>query len=201
MARTGADQRLAVTTAVTPEQMRSKEPAASVVAGPYGHPVHPILVTIPIGTWIASLVFDIASRSSDDPATFARGATWLIGIGIIGAAAAALFGLIDFLRIPRGTKAWTTGLTHLGLNVVVLALFVISWALRQSDTGYPETSVGRLVLSIVALLLLATSGVLGGMLSYRYGVRVADEATQATGFTSNRTAPAGPAPSGAASAH
>ncbi len=38
-----------------------KEPV-SIVAGTYGHPIHPILVTIPIGAWISSLVFDIASH-------------------------------------------------------------------------------------------------------------------------------------------
>lgn len=55
---------------------------ASALAGSEGHPIHPILVTVPIGAWIASLVFDVASRVSDDPATFGRGAMWLLVIGI-----------------------------------------------------------------------------------------------------------------------
>jgi hypothetical protein len=43
----------------------AKEPATPA-AGPYGHPFHPILVTVPIGAWIASVVFDLAGRASTD---------------------------------------------------------------------------------------------------------------------------------------
>src|SRR5215213_9285979 len=80
------------------------------LAGPYGHPFHPILVTVPIGAWIASLVFDLASHAVDDPSFLSRGAEWLIAVGIIGAVAAAIFGLLDLLTIPRGTRAFSTGL-------------------------------------------------------------------------------------------
>ena len=46
---------------------------------------------------------------------------------------------------------------------------------------------GALVLSAVALAGLAVSGYLGGELAYRYGVRVADEATQAHGYQATST--------------
>src|SRR4051794_33132051 len=100
------------------EEFRAKHPV-TVVAGPYGHPFHPILVTVPIGAWVASLVFDIASRTASDGGDFARGAYWLIGIGIIGALAAALFGLLDLLALPRRTRALRVGLTHMVLNLAV----------------------------------------------------------------------------------
>src|SRR3954452_18053718 len=80
----------------------AKEPV-SPAAGPYGHPFHPILVTVPIGAWIASLVFDIATRTGDGSPALTEASYWLILVGIIGAAVAALFGLMDLLRIPRGT--------------------------------------------------------------------------------------------------
>jgi uncharacterized membrane protein len=153
----------------------------TVLAGPYGHPFHPILVTVPIGAWVASLVFDIASRVSDDTAVFAEGSYWLIGLGIVGALAAAVFGLLDLLTIPRGTRAFKTGLTHMGLNLTVVALFVVDFALRAAD-GYETVGNVPLALSIVALALLGASGWLGGKLAYHYGVRVADEHTQAEGF-------------------
>ena len=50
-------------------------------------------------------------------------------------------------------------------------------------------AAGPLALSAVCLALLGVSGFLGGKLAFRYGVRVADEATQAGGFT-------GPEPAG-----
>lgn len=152
------------------------------VAGPYGHPFHPILVTIPIGAWVGSVVFDIASRAVDDPAALARGAYWMIAVGVIAALLAAVFGLLDLLAIPAGTRARTVGLIHMALNLTVVALFVVSWLLRANDGLDGPTPALPLVLSIVAIVLLLVSGWLGGMLSYRYGVRVADEQTQAEGF-------------------
>jgi uncharacterized membrane protein len=50
--------------------------------------------------------------------------------------------------------------------------------------GLDEVSVAGFVIAILALLLLGVSGFLGGELAYRYGVRVADEETQQTGFGS-----------------
>jgi uncharacterized membrane protein len=160
---------------------RAKLPKTAL-AGPYGHPFHPVLVTVPIGAWVASVVFDIvALASSDKEATFAEGAYWLIGIGIIGAVLAAVFGLMDLLNIARGTKAFKVGLTHMALNLTVVVLYAVNFAVRASQ-GRDESSVGAFILSLVALALLGASGWLGGMLAYHYGVRVAAEDTQAEGF-------------------
>jgi len=140
------------------------------------------LVTVPIGAWIASLVFDIASQVVDDgAATYNQGAELLVVIGVIGAALAAVFGLLDYLRIERGTPAFKVGTTHLLINDVVLVAFVVSWIIRRNADD-EATSGGLIALSVVALALLSVSGWLGGKLSYRYGVRVVDEDTQAEGF-------------------
>ena len=64
-------------------RQQAKHPVTAL-AGPYGHPVHPILVTVPIGAWTASLVFDIASHVTSDPAFLAQGSLWLIATGVIG---------------------------------------------------------------------------------------------------------------------
>ena len=161
-----------------PAATDGKHPVTAL-AGPYGHPFHPILVTVPIGAWVASLVFDIVSRAGDDAATFAEGAYWLVGIGIVGALAAAIFGFLDLLAIPTGTRAFRTALVHMALNLAVVALFAVGFALRRSRLDEPDgTPIGVLGLSVVAFALLGASGWLGGMLTYRYGVRVVDDATQ-----------------------
>lgn len=151
------------------------------LAGPYGHPFHPILVTVPIGAWVASLVFDLAATGSDREATFAEGAFWLIVVGLAGAVLAALFGLLDLMTIPSGTRAAGTALTHLALNTVVLVLFAVNAILRWSD-GRDEVTGTHLALTVIALLALGVSGWLGGKLSYHYGVRVAAETDQAEGY-------------------
>jgi uncharacterized membrane protein len=161
----------------------AKEPV-TVIAGPYGHPFHPILVTIPIGAWVASLVFDIASKVKDGGSPpLVDGAYWLIGIGIVGALVAAVFGLLDLLAIPGGGKARLYGLVHLVLNLIVVGLFIVNFFWRMDDHDeLLQTSTGQMVLSIVALAFLGVSGWIGGMLTYRYGVRVAREEVQAEGY-------------------
>ncbi|MFD1210620.1 DUF2231 domain-containing protein [Arthrobacter sp. GCM10027362] len=157
-------------------QQRAKRPRTAL-AGPYGHPFHPSLIPIPIGAWIASLVFDLAAFITGETTVFERGALWLIGIGIIGALAAAVFGFLDFSQLERGTKAHRTGLIHMSLNLAVTALFVAGFLVRLG-IGYDRVSIAGFIISLVALALLSASGYLGGELAYRYGVRVADEQTQ-----------------------
>lgn len=162
----------------------AKQPL-TIAAGPYGHPFHPALVTLPIGAWICSLLFDIGSRSAQQPFIYSRGAYWLILIGIVGAIGAALFGVLDLLTVPRGTPAFRTGLVHAALNDAVLIAFVVSFVIRR-DSEFGETSTGLIALSIAALAVLTVSGWLGGKLAYRYGVRVAREADQADGLVTQR---------------
>jgi uncharacterized membrane protein len=160
----------------------AKQPV-SRLAGPYGHPFHPILVTVPIGAWVASFVFDLASRLSEEPTVFAKGAFWLIGLGLVGAAAAAMLGFLDLFAIPTGTRAFRTGLLHMSLNLVVVAIYVGAFLLRRGRLEQPGgVPVGLIVVSAVALGLLSVSGWLGGQLAYRYGVRVADETAQAEAY-------------------
>src|SRR3954470_21706743 len=113
-----------VHTDLTTRVRQAKEPI-SPIAGPYGHPFHPILVTIPIGAWVCSLIFDIATRvNSNGSRPLTDASYWLIGIGVVAALLAAVFGLMDLIRIPRGTRAMRFGLTHMMLNVSVVGLFV-----------------------------------------------------------------------------
>jgi len=160
---------------------RAKEPVSAALAGPYGHPFHPMLVTVPIGAWVCSAVFDVASRFAGTPGAFATGAEWLIGIGVLGAVAAAAVGLLDYFMIPSGTRARRTATLHMIANLAITLAFAVNLAWRI-ETESTATEAGPLVLSLLSLAALGFSGSLGGKLAYRYGVRVAAESTQATGF-------------------
>ena len=158
---------------------QAKHPVTGL-AGPYGHPIHPALVAVPIGAWIASFAFDVASRLVTDGAFLAEGARWLIALGVLGALAAATAGFLDFFAIPSGTRAYRTALLHMSINLAVTAAFAVGFALRG---GHPDrVGWGPLILSAAALAGLGVAGYLGGKLAYRYGVRVADEATQIEGY-------------------
>lgn len=162
---------------------QAKQPVSAALTGPYGHPFHPILVTVPIGAWVTSLVFDIGSHTVDDPSFLNRGSAWLIAVGVLGALAAASVGFLDLLSIPTGTKAFGTGLTHMSLMLLVTVAFALDFWWRTASGLDGSVSVGPLALTVVSLIVLTIAGALGGKLAYRYGVRVADEATQAEGFT------------------
>ena len=162
------------------DPMRQAKTPVTALAGPYGHPLHPAIVAVPIGAWIASLVFDLGSRVVGDGEFLARGSRWLIALGVLGALAAAVFGFLDFLAIPPGTPAFRTAVVHLSLNLGVTTAYVVNFLLR--DDHAPRVGWGLIALSLVSLAALAVSGYLGGKLAYRYGVRVADETTQLEGY-------------------
>jgi uncharacterized membrane protein len=167
---------------VSAPHTQAKRPVSAWLTGPYGHPFHPILVNIPIGAWVASLVFDLGSRLADDPAPLAEGSRWLIAIGVLGALAAATVGFLDFFTIPVGTRAWRTALLHMVLNLTLTGAYAGQFFWRPDN---PTTAVGAgpITVSIISLVALSLSGYLGGELAFRFGVRVASEDAQREGFT------------------
>jgi uncharacterized membrane protein len=172
---------------------QAKHPV-TVLAGRYGHPLHPALVAIPIGAWIASLAFDIGSRVAHVPQPWAQGSRWLIGLGVLGALAAAMVGFLDLFAIPAGTRVFRIALVHMTVNLAATGAYAVGFVLRAGDPAGP-VGWGRLSLSVAALAALSVGGYLGGELAYRYGVRVAGETTQAEGYQPATTRPSGPADS------
>lgn len=162
--------------------LRNAKRPTTLVAGPYGHPLHPALVTVPIGAWVASVVLDLASRVVDDRAAASHAGWWLLGLGVIGALAAGTIGFLDLFGIAPRTRAWRIALVHLSCTLGATALFGLAWLLRRDQPAPADgTSNGYLALSLAALAVLAVGGYLGGELAYRYGVRVADEQDQLAG--------------------
>jgi uncharacterized membrane protein len=146
------------------------------LSGPAGHPLHPILVTLPVGAFVSSLIFDILTRTKSHGLPWlVDGAYWLIGVGLVGGLLAAVPGLVDFRAIPRRTKARTVAARHLTLNLLVFGLFLAAYAWRATDhLEHDKTPWSQLALSAVAVAALLVSVWLGNTLVYRYGRRVAD---------------------------
>ena len=127
--------------------------------------IHPVLVTVPIAAWLASLVFDIASRvSSQGSSTLVNAAYWLIAAGVIGATIAALFGIRDLLTIPRRTHALRVAITHMFFTTGLIVLFAADWWWRHVSDGYDaaKTHPNQLALNAVCIAILAWSSWLGG---------------------------------------
>lgn len=135
----------------------------------FGHPIHPMLIVFPLGLLITAVVFDVIYLITDN-GKWSEIAYYMIAAGIIGGLAAAVFGLVDWLAIPSGTRARSVGLWHGLGNVTVVALFGVSWLLRMDDPRDP--TVLALILSFVAVGIGTITSWLGGELVDRMGVGV-----------------------------
>lgn len=141
-----------------------------------GHPLHPMIVTIPIGLWIFSLVLDFGSLAAGtDRALWSTMAWYSMVGGCIGAALAAIPGVIDLFSLtdPRLRRI---GMIHGSLNVAALISFAVNAFARSDEIAAPGP--GLVVLSAVTLFVLAASGWLGAHLVHvhRVGVLEAEPA-------------------------
>jgi len=133
-----------------------------------------MLIVFPLGLLVTAVIFDVLFLITDR-AGFATASAYMIATGIIGGLAAAVFGLIDWLAIPQGTRAKRVGTLHGLGNVVVVVCFAISWALRAGADQWRPGALA-LVFSFAGLVLGGATSWLGGELVERLGVGVDDGA-------------------------
>lgn len=124
----------------------------------FGHPIHRVLVVFPLGLLATSFFFDLAFLAVGR-AQLGIAASWIILAGVTGAVVASLFGIADWLAIPRGTRARSVGAVHGVGNTLVAALFGVSWVLRRDAPGHP--SAAELALSGMGVLLIVITAWLG----------------------------------------
>lgn len=122
-----------------------------------GHPVHPLLVTAPLGAWASACVLDLGGR---DP----RAARSLVGAGSLLALPSALAGANDWLDTDGAERR--VGGAHAALNLCAMGVYAASWLLRAKHHR------AGVVAGLAGVGLLATAGWLGGHLTYAMGVGV-----------------------------
>src|SRR3954447_14845031 len=105
-----------------------------------GHPIHPMLVPFPIAFLVGALLTDIVFLRTGD-AFWARGSFWLLSAGIVTGAAAAIFGLIDFLSIPRARSLAAAWMHFLG-NGLAIVLAIWNVAHRWDDMNGSVAGLG-----------------------------------------------------------
>lgn len=134
-----------------------------------GHPIHPILVTMPVAFLSAALATDLAERLTSDP-FWTRASRWLIGSGLVTGGVASAVGLIDFLFIDR-VRSVRAGWIHLVGNLIALLL---SWQNLRIRLGRAKSVPKQgLIFSAVVTFLITITGWYGGQLIYKYKVAVA----------------------------
>ena len=130
------------------------------------HPIHPMLVAIPIGLWVFSLVCDIVTATGSPNENWSIVALYTMVGGIAGALVAAIPGFIDMLSLRGGVKR--IALMHMAINLAVVALYCVNVWVRTTG-GDPGLA---LILSVLAIAALLVSGWLGGKMVYLHGVAV-----------------------------
>jgi uncharacterized membrane protein len=135
-----------------------------------GHPIHPMLVPIAIGCFIFSFASDLIRINTGNVGLWGTLAYYTMLGGIVGALAAAVPGLIDLLSLPPGPVK-KTAVTHMSINLLVVAIYVCNAWMRRSD---PNSLNVPTILSLVTIGLLLVSGWLGGKMVFEAGVGVND---------------------------
>jgi uncharacterized membrane protein len=104
-------------------------------------------------------------------------AFWTIVAGVVGALLAAVPGFIDWLGIPRGTRARKLGLYHMVINLIVVGLFIVSLIGRwYAPGGYDHAGAGSMIFGWVAVGLAVVSAWMGGELVETLGISVREDA-------------------------
>ena len=133
-----------------------------------GHPIHPMLVPIPIGCWIFSFACDLTFVLGNGVSLWFTLGFWTMIGGLIGAVAAAVPGIIDMVSLKGAPKR--IAIVHMTLNVTIVLLYAVNLGTRLQGGGVAGLP---LILSIAGICLLVISGWLGGQMVFvhRVGVR------------------------------
>ncbi|MGY1452879.1 Rieske 2Fe-2S domain-containing protein [Streptomyces sp. SS8] len=123
-----------------------------------GHAVHPLMVQVPIGTWMSAAVLDLMPGQR-------RGADVLVGVGLAAAAPAALTGWVDWAELRK--PQMRVGLVHAAANATAVGLYSASLTARLRG----RRGRGRL-LGFAGLAVVSAGGALGGHLAYRQAAAV-----------------------------
>jgi uncharacterized membrane protein len=151
------------------EDLPSGSPFPRSTAKIAGHPLHPLLVPVPIACFVGTLLTDIVYWRTANM-LWADMSAWLLSAGLLVSVLAVIAGMVDFFgdrRIRALHTAWAHGLG----NGVALLLEIVN-AFVHSRDAYSSVVPTGLVLSAVSVAILGVTAWFGGELVYRHGVGV-----------------------------
>lgn len=128
-----------------------------------GHPLHPLLMSLPVGCWTSATVLDLL------PGDNRSSARRLVGAGVVSALPTALSGLSDWSDTTGAEQR--VGTVHAGLNLAAVALYGASWLARRRGRSGKMLGLG-------GAMAASAAGYLGGHLAYALGVGVDTTAFQ-----------------------
>ena len=129
-----------------------------------GEPLHVVLTDLPLGAWTVAMVFDLLDLVVDRR-EFALAADASIGIGLVGAAGAAVTGMTDWSDVDPPARR--LGLIHGLLNLSGTALFATSLLLRRK-----KSRRSGCIVSAFGYAVIAYAAHLGGKMVYEHRVGI-----------------------------
>jgi uncharacterized membrane protein len=147
--------------------MPSDNPRSTARIG--GHPIHTLLVPIPITCFVGTFITDLVYWRTANM-MWANMSAWLLFVGLAVSVLAVLAGLADFLgdrRVRALRPAWIHGLG----NALALVLAIFNFFIHSRDAYTSVVPTGLILSGLVVLILLVTAW-MGGEMVYRHGVGV-----------------------------
>lgn len=134
------------------------------------HPIHPMLVPIPIACFVGTLLTDIAYWRTSEM-MWSNFSAWLVSVGVVLGFLAAIAGLVDFISNPA-IRAQSPAWPHAIGNGVALVLATLNMLVHTHDAWTSVVPWGLALSSAVVVILLFTAW-MGWSMVYRHGVAVA----------------------------
>ena len=137
-----------------------------------GHPIHPPLTDVTIGTYTFATVAGLAEVTGITENSGAYG--WWIALvfGLIMTAPTALTGLLDWLSITRGSELWKTATSHMIAMLSATVFFALAAIFGHASYTHGDVSSGAYALTLIGFAVLTLGGWLGGAIVFTHGVRV-----------------------------
>ena len=137
-----------------------------------GHPLHPMLIVVPSGGFILTLIMDVVHIVTGNDLWWSATRPVLL-LSVIGALVAAIPGLIDLVSVVPKGKPTLTGLSHMVLNLVLVAVASVNtWTRWTVDLTVPLQGTPGWGWSALGVAILGASGWLGWMMVQTYHVGV-----------------------------
>jgi uncharacterized membrane protein len=143
-----------------------------LVKGLPGHPLHPPLTDLTIGTYTFATIAAILAKTNlvERNAAYA----WWIAlvVGLISTALTATTGFIDWIGIEWGSELWKTATAHLTAMLCATGAFLAATLVGHHGYTQHTVSTGAFILTLIGFALLTTGGWLGGAVVFVHGMRV-----------------------------
>ena len=147
----------------------------NVLRGFRGHPAHPPLTDVTVGAFTVNAVAVVCGLIGFQEARMLDLAFLSAVVTLVAAALTILTGLVDYVRIPRGSSMRRTASLHWVVQVSSTSVLLVATALLQPGSNDGQMPLVGAVLALAAWLLMAFGAWVGGALVTVHGMRVLNE--------------------------